>query len=128
MKFKDKEKYNEYMNNYMKLRWKNRRLNAVKQLGGRCVKCGNSNFDDLEFDHINPESKEYTIAKASSFSDKRFQEELSKCQILCRDTCHLDKTKINGSLGNRQGTIVCACGKVFEGTKNYAGHSRWCKV
>jgi len=78
----NKHLYNAYMNNYMKQRWKTRRKRAIQYLGGCCVKCGRTN--KLQFDHIDPRSKTCTIAKASSFSNKRFLQEVEKCQLLCK--------------------------------------------
>ena len=80
------------MNEYMKERWRKRRVEAELFLGGKCVICGVS--EDLEFDHINPATKLYTIAKASSFSEKRFWEEVKKCQLLCKEH-HYEKSRIN---------------------------------
>ena len=84
-----RDNYNQWMNDYMKQRWAKRRAAAVHALGGCCARCGST--DALEFDHIDPSTKEFTIAKASSFSETRFQSEISKCQLLCR-TCHIVKT------------------------------------
>lgn len=91
---KTREEYNEYMREYMKARIAKRRAEAVKQLGGKCVKCGSS--ENLEFDHIDRDSKDPRAGghgKGSmwTFSEKRFQAELVKCQLLCHD-CHLAKT------------------------------------
>ncbi len=84
---------NEKMNEYMKARWGERRAKAIAYLGGKCVRCGTA--DLLEFDHIDPETKEASIAKASSWSEYRFYLELDKCQLLCKD-CHKKKTIENG--------------------------------
>lgn len=89
MAIKDKEKYNEYMRNYLRERWLKRRATAIMVLGGRCVECLST--EDLEFDHIDPAEKSFTIAKASTWSDTRFWAELEKCQLLCKN-CHADKT------------------------------------
>lgn len=72
----------------MKNRWKLRRERAIKQLGGCCVGCGS--LEKLEFDHIDPSTKIKAIAKMSSASERVFQEELEKCQLLCY-ACHLAK-------------------------------------
>lgn len=80
---------NDKMNEYMKARWQKRKQNAIDKLGGRCYTCGS--VENLEFDHIDPSTKSFTIAKASSFSEERFQTELAKCQLLCR-SCHEVKT------------------------------------
>jgi 5-methylcytosine-specific restriction endonuclease McrA len=79
---KNKVLYNSYMNSYMKRRWKKRRRKAIQYLGGCCVKCGRTK--KLQFDHIDPRTKTCTIARASSFSQKRFLKEVNKCQLLCK--------------------------------------------
>lgn len=94
---------NAQMNEYMKQRWKRRRLEAVRFLGGKCVNCGETDADTLDFDHIDPKTKLYTIAKASGFSEKRFWSEIKKCQLLCI-ICHKKKTRID--LGQQDARIV----------------------
>lgn len=80
----------EYMRQYMAKRYKRRKAAAIEQLGGKCVKC--SSTEELHFDHIDPETKLFTIAKElDSVSEKRLQEELAKCQLLC-PPCHEEKT------------------------------------
>lgn len=90
--------YNADMNAYMKARWEKRRLTAIEYLGGVCVVCGIAS--DLEFDHIDPETKYKSIAKLSSASEVKFKAELDKCQLLCH-THHVEKhsTATHGSLG-----------------------------
>lgn len=87
--------YNAAMNSYMKERWRKRRAAAVTQLGGECVECGAT--EELEFDHIDPSTKVSTIAQLSSASEVRFQAELAKCQLLCKEH-HLEKSRREGSL------------------------------
>lgn len=59
-------------------------------LGGKCVQCGALN--NLEFDHINWRTKEFTIGNAWGIKDKeKLRRELNKCQLLCR-SCHKVKT------------------------------------
>lgn len=111
------------MNDYMKSRYLKRRLNAIEKLGGCCKICGEDDYTLLEFDHIDPKTKEFTIAKASSFSEERFNKELDKCQLLCK-TCH--KIKSSREFENKQNYHVCVCGKEFFTDKSYAGHKRWC--
>ena len=56
--------------------------------GKSCVKCGAD--EALELDHIDPETK---IGHSIwSWSKKRREDELLKCQVLCHD-CHAEKTK-----------------------------------
>lgn len=93
--------YNESMNAYMKARWEVRRRQAVDKLGGKCVRCGTTK--ELEFDHIKPETKKMTIARASSMNEKFFWEEVAKCQLLCK-THHVEKTaKEIGAVGHGEG-------------------------
>lgn len=82
--------YNQDMNTYMKSRYFRRREQAIESLGGKCVVCGS--VEELEFDHVDPSTKSFSIAKAfSGWSWSRIQVELDKCQLLCRD-CHKVKT------------------------------------
>lgn len=122
---KNKSDYNEYMKSYMLARYHTRRNEAILKFGGKCVKCGS--IECLEFDHINPEDKLFTIGKMWSLNNTAYLTELNKCQLLC-ESCHLEKTKADGVLQNKAKTTVCDCGKVFHTTKQYAGHRTWCKV
>jgi len=82
---------NEYMNKYMKARYKSRRDEAIVSLGGRCNVCGTSS--KLEFDHIDYKNKEFSISKIMLHSTKKLHTELSKCQLLCKP-CHINKTRL----------------------------------
>src|SRR5699024_9816637 len=57
---------------------------------GPCNKCGS--YKDLEVDHINPEEKNMESRSIWTRREEIRDNELSKCQVLCRD-CHIDKTK-----------------------------------
>ena len=87
------------MNTYMKNRWKRRRERLIKQLGGKCVKCGSS--EKLEFDHTNSIRKYNTIGNMSSASEKKIQEELKGCQLLC-EKCHDEKSAKQQPLGGER--------------------------
>jgi 5-methylcytosine-specific restriction endonuclease McrA len=89
MAIKDREKYNQYMRDYLRERWRIRRANAIFVLGGRCVECLTTN--KLEFDHIEPEEKAFNVSRASTWAIERFWTEIDKCQLLCED-CHKEKT------------------------------------
>ena len=56
---------------------------------GPCVKCGCWDLDQLEVDHIDPNTK--VSHRVWSWSKERRENELAKCQVLCR-ACHLTKT------------------------------------
>lgn len=61
----------------------------VGQLGGKCVECGSA--ERLEFDHIDPKQKSFTISTCLGYRIERLAEEIKKCQLLC-ETCHDRKT------------------------------------
>lgn len=83
--------YNTEMNRYMKERYTRRRIEWINNLGGVCVACGVD--EDLEFDHIDPQTKEYSIAKIlSGGSEAKVAKEMAKCQLLCTEH-HKEKTK-----------------------------------
>ena len=63
---------------------------ALNILGGKCSQCGYSKcLNALEFHHLNPSEKEFSINKALSnhWKWERIEIELKKCIILCAN-CH----------------------------------------
>jgi len=68
-----------------------RRITWINENGGKCIKCGS--IENLEIDHIKPELKLIEIYALWEFNsnNKRYIDELKKCQILCRK-CHRIKT------------------------------------
>ena len=77
---------------------KERKQHLLERLGGKCVGCGVT--ENLQFDHINPEEKSFTITPKLTSSIEVLYEEVDKCQLLCSD-CHLEKTKedyLNGRI------------------------------
>lgn len=91
--------YNVEMNNYMKERYFRRRQEWLDRLGGSCVECGTK--EKLEFDHIDPATKQYPIAKIlSGGSEVKVALEMAKCQLLCHEH-HKAKTKRNKEFRTR---------------------------
>lgn len=92
MPFKDRQKQLEYLKKYnaqyQPERYKARKAELIDKLGGKCVVCGSS--ENLEFDHINPSTKSFSIMK--QWHDD-VDEELKKCQLLCRDCHHIKHYK-----------------------------------
>lgn len=75
---------------YQKNRYRERKVRYLNQLGGECNNCGS--IEELEFDHVDPEIKSFTIThRISRYSEEVLQKELAKCQLLCTE-CHLEKT------------------------------------
>ena len=53
-----------------------------------CEQCGESRPECLDFDHIDPSTKEYNISKyRDSLSWEKLLTEIAKCRILCAN-CH----------------------------------------
>ena len=58
-----------------------------------CVVCGESDIRVLEFDHLDPAKKSFTVSQAVKL-DRKWTEvlqEIAKCQVLCAN-CHKRKT------------------------------------
>jgi len=54
----------------------------------KCNRCGFSHPAALQFHHTDPSTKEASVsAVAKSWSLKRLQEEIAKCEVLCAN-CH----------------------------------------
>ena len=71
-------------------RYYKKKNDLIQELGGVCVKCGST--EKLQFDHIDPATKSFTIGqKLVNTSLSRLREELAKCQLLCSE-CHRKKT------------------------------------
>lgn len=101
MAYKDPARMAEYMLN----RYHKRREDALSALGARCSECSREN--NLQIDHIDPKKKSFSIAKMWGVSEKRFWEEINKCQLLCEE-CHERKTLRDlgrGSAKNTHGTL-----------------------
>jgi len=78
-----------------------RRQYLREYLGGKCVRCGAT--ENLEFDHIIPANKSYTIASnITCFSLEELILEVDKCQLLCRP-CHIQKGRENGDFVGPKG-------------------------
>lgn len=84
-------------------RYRARKALALEILGGKCVRCGSA--DQLEFDHIDPATKSFTITHRMLLGWGRVLAELAKCQLLC-DSCHIAKTIEDGPPHNKRAEVV----------------------
>lgn len=91
-----KEKFNRNQRRCKKCRsqhvTENRRNNKKKLVsifGGKCLICGyNKHFGSLEFHHLNPEQKSFSISRRGlCISFESALEEAKKCILLCSN-CH----------------------------------------
>ena len=80
----DRRKYMvDHVNNHRKKRKKE----LVDYKGGCCEKCGyNKSMNALQFHHINPDEKDFTIG-GRNYSEERMKKEVDKCVLLCGN-CH----------------------------------------
>lgn len=92
---KGEENHNEYIkkrkSNSESVCDRRRKLKqmAVEYKGNKCVFCGyNRCIGALEFHHINPEEKDFSIASSGTTKSwARIKEELDKCICVCAN-CH----------------------------------------
>lgn len=109
MATRDREKYNAYMREYMKNRWQRRRTETIAVMGGRCAECLSTK--GLEFDHIDPSQKSFSVSKSTTVAIHKWWLEIAKCQLLCED-CHQEKTIKEQSVehgGGLTGKKNCKC-------------------
>lgn len=86
-----------YMRAYQQRRYRRVMARIIRDLGGKCVTCGTRFF--LQTDHIDKKTKKFNISTGIYKKSKReVQEEVKKCQLLCRK-CHREK-------GIREGDVV----------------------
>ena len=83
-------------------------------------------MEDLQFDHIDPSTKEMLVSDAAYRSEDRFWAEVDKCQLLCQD-CHTKKSFEDGSNspppphGNRSRYAAhgCRCSACTKAQREY---------
>lgn len=107
-----------------------RRSKLIALLGGKCKKCGTTK--NLEFDHIDKNTKTMDIAHSIDTKEDRLLNEIKKCQLLCRD-CHVLKGSGRDDAGawdyarprSDHGTVHhyrnhgCRCEKCREAVSKY---------
>lgn len=68
-------------------RYKNK-LRAIELLGGKCNRCGYDKHPAaMEFHHLDPSKKEFTLGHVANKSWKSIVEEVKKCELVCSN-CH----------------------------------------
>ena len=80
----------EYQAKWRANRDRLRREMFIEHLGGKCVDC--LSRDNLEFDHVDPKLKKFTIGNNMGKPLKTLMEEVNKCVIRCKP-CHSERTK-----------------------------------
>ncbi len=66
-----------------------RKRELVRLFGGQCSECGyNDSYAALDFDHLDPNTKEFQIGQQiSTMRWDRLVREAEKCRLLCAN-CH----------------------------------------
>ena len=84
---------------YMKQKYQEKK-NIVQELKSqcKCAKCGDDRGYVLEYHHVNPEEKEYTIARLTSnnYTLDKVYDEIQKCIVLCAN-CHREFHYLNSN-------------------------------
>jgi hypothetical protein len=73
-------------------------LNSQRALG--CEKCGDTRYYLIDFHHINPVDKEFTIGATNRWTITQLTKELAKCCRLCAN-CHREfhyKERVDGTV------------------------------
>lgn len=76
---------------YLRTRQKKVKKLLVEEHGGKCVICGyNKCIQALEFHHVDPSTKSFSIsANSKAASIKKLTEEAKKCILVCAN-CHVE--------------------------------------
>jgi len=76
-------------NKYSMKRWKERKLQAIAYLGGKCQDCLLCYpLEVYQFHHRDPTQKEFNWAKSRQLSWDKIKMEIDKCDLLCAN-CHI---------------------------------------
>jgi len=68
---------------------KRKKIELIEYKGGKCMECGyNKSVKALEFHHIDPHKKDFTIS-GKSYSINRLKMEVDKCILVCSN-CHIE--------------------------------------
>jgi len=83
-----------YCKNCWNVRTAQRSKNNVKILkeeyGGKCTKCGyNKCMDALQFHHVDPTKKEFSLGLARQKNLDKLRKEMDKCILVCSN-CHIE--------------------------------------
>ena len=75
-------------NAYTTQQGQNKRLRAIKEIGGQCCVCSfNKYYCSLDFHHKDPTAKDPNFRSMRGWSWEHITKELEKCVLLCKN-CH----------------------------------------
>lgn len=103
MPIKDREKRREYQREYMRKWYQENKAKHISYVRNRdkkvknwlkeykatlkCEKCEENHPACLEFHHINPQEKKFSIGRMDCLSWRLLRAEIAKCHVLCAN-CH----------------------------------------
>jgi hypothetical protein len=87
-KFKPTEKEIRRKKSLNVINWKKqKKLLLIQHKGGKCERCGYNKCEEaLEFHHLDPTKKDFTIS-SNSYSFQKMKTEADKCILVCSN-CH----------------------------------------
>ena len=87
-RWSDTHKYprNEQQKEYQRS-WRKNRRQLIDDLKTPCVKCGEARAYVIDFHHIDPSTKSFSIMSTMCRSEETLTTEIEKCVCLCRN-CH----------------------------------------
>jgi hypothetical protein len=65
------------------------KIQCVEYLGGKCIRCGYNLPEAIDFHHIDPSTKSFSIGDVSLSFNDALKAELQKCAPLCKN-CHAE--------------------------------------
>lgn len=99
---KQRRKEHPEIHNEQSKRRQKRIIQFLHSLKTPCIICGESEPCCIDFHHINPSDKNFTIGKKIGSSKEKLLEEISKCVCVCSN-CH---RKIHFGLINVENYII----------------------
>lgn len=82
----DRERTTSYQS--VKKYRKSKKAKCIEYKGGKCCVCGYDKCHEaLEFHHLNPDEKDFTISHKNHWSMNKTKLELDKCALVCSN-CH----------------------------------------
>jgi RNase P subunit RPR2 len=77
-----------------------KRIKVINSMGGKCIKCEESDIFKLCFHHINPIDKEFDINDIRNHRMSIIEREIMKCELICHN-CH-HELHFGDQINNRQ--------------------------
>jgi hypothetical protein len=108
---------------YFRLYYEKRVNKCKEMLGGKCHRCGS--VDSLQFHHLDPEQKAFTISSNMMKSWERVTKELKKCELRC-EPCHRleHAAPAHGARAYEKGCRCDICRETVNASKRDSYHRR----